>query len=291
MLSKEKIKDVLSLTDVAEQYSPKVANKGKITYIICPFHDDKHIGSCYFYNDRNTFVCKSCGEHGDALRLASGYTGIPLSSLNELLERIVAELGWDRRSFTKDERPEYSTRPLSKPIVSDEVYTLLTGAPYIRTAIEFVTKSINGQKVSIPTKYNMQYYRSMARQDPKKHDEMLCRLSRIEWRKAVKKSAQCLYDDTAKRESDRLSKLFREFSLPALVSRCGSSPMPVYAPYIREDGVDAADFWPAVEQWQNDLLATAIREPSALQEELVLRSGIRQREYAVCSTIQMLLKK
>ena len=89
--SKEKVKEAVSILEVARKYSPQINERAKRPKIICPFHEDRHLGSCRIFTDTNTFKCEACGAHGDTLTLASGYLGIKPTALNELLEKIVAE--------------------------------------------------------------------------------------------------------------------------------------------------------------------------------------------------------
>lgn len=289
MLSKVKVKEALTLMDVAERYSPKVVSRGRVTYILCPFHKDKHIGSCYFYNDRDSFVCKSCGEHGDALRLASGYTKIPLSSLNDLLERIVEDMGWDPERFSEDGRPAEFQR-LARPIPDDRVYTLLTGAPFIRTPVEWTSRSINGIKQKIPTRYEVTYFRSMARRHPGQHDDLVCKLSRVNWRKAVLKAAACAYPDERRKEELQLKKFISDFSLDLLVKNCKPDQLPPFADYVNLQNADPERFWTAVAEWQNQLLGKALQSHDRLEEELATRASMFQREKTISLTIQSLLQ-
>ena len=89
--SKEKVKETVSILEVARKYSPQINEHAKRPKIICPFHEDRHLGSCRIFTDTNTFKREACGAHGDTLTLASGYLGIKPAALNELLEKIVAE--------------------------------------------------------------------------------------------------------------------------------------------------------------------------------------------------------
>lgn len=84
--------------------------------MVCPFHNDKHLGSCRVYRDTNTFYCEACQTSGDALKLASGYMDIPLSRMNELLEEIVSRFGINRDSVTVDstEKPTVSSKMLEQ---------------------------------------------------------------------------------------------------------------------------------------------------------------------------------
>ena len=72
-ISKEKVKDYISILEVSQKYSPKIRENTRRPLIICPFHPDKNLGACRIYTDTNTFKCESCGAHGDMLKLASGY--------------------------------------------------------------------------------------------------------------------------------------------------------------------------------------------------------------------------
>ena len=89
--SKEKVKEAVSILEVARKYSPQINERAKRPKIICPFHEDRHLGSCRIFTDTNTFKCEAYGAHGDTLTLASGYLGIKPTALNELLEKIVDE--------------------------------------------------------------------------------------------------------------------------------------------------------------------------------------------------------
>ena len=86
--SKEKVNEAVSILEVARKYSPQINERTKRPKIICPFHEDRHLGSCRIFTDTNTF---KCGAHGDTLTLASGYLGIKPAALNELHEKIVDE--------------------------------------------------------------------------------------------------------------------------------------------------------------------------------------------------------
>ncbi len=89
-ISKDKLKELIPIMDVARKFSPKVSERTKLPLIICPFHDDHNLGSCRVYPSTNTFKCEACGAHGDMLKLASGYMDIPLNKMNDLLESLTS---------------------------------------------------------------------------------------------------------------------------------------------------------------------------------------------------------
>lgn len=63
-ISKEKVKDVLNIMDIAHSFSGQVDERPKQPLILCPFHDDQHLGSCRVYTDTNTFYCEVCQTYG-----------------------------------------------------------------------------------------------------------------------------------------------------------------------------------------------------------------------------------
>ena len=109
-ISKEKVKEVLDIMDVAHAFSGAINERPRQPLILCPFHNDKHLGSCRVYRDTNTFFCESCQTGGDVLKLASGYMEIPLSDMNELLEAIVSTFGIFRESVEVDSNRRPSIR-------------------------------------------------------------------------------------------------------------------------------------------------------------------------------------
>ena len=48
-ISKEKLKEALDIMDVAYAFSGQINTKPKQPLIICPFHNDRHLGSCRVY--------------------------------------------------------------------------------------------------------------------------------------------------------------------------------------------------------------------------------------------------
>ena len=168
-IAKEKVKAVLDIMDVAEAFSGQINTRPKQPLIICPFHNDKHLGSCRVYRDTNTFYCEACQTSGDALKLASGYMDIPLSRMNELLEEIVSRFGINRDSVTVDstEKPTVS----KKQLLSVEGYRFLNfGKEYYEIPVKFEEFELEKDEIEYwPTGYRKVYFRSLAMKDPKGH--------------------------------------------------------------------------------------------------------------------------
>lgn len=194
-IAKEKVKAVLDIMDVAEVFSGQINTRPKQPLIICPFHNDKHLGSCRVYRDTNTFYCEACQTFGDALKLASGYMDIPLSRMNELLEEIVSRFGINRDSVTVDstEKPTVS----KKQLLSVEGYRLLNyGKEYYEIPVKFEEFELEKDEIEYwPTGYRKVYFRSLAMKDPKEHDWVICAITRTPWFKDKMYVAQCIMEN------------------------------------------------------------------------------------------------
>lgn len=194
-IAKEKVKAVLDIMDVAEVFSGQINTRPKQPLIICPFHNDKHLGSCRVYRDTNTFYCEACQTSGDALKLASGYMDIPLSRMNELLEEIVSRFGINRDSVTVDstEKPTVS----KKQLLSGEGYRLLNyGKEYYEIPVKFEEFELEKDEIEYwPTGYRKVYFRSLAMKDPKEHDWVICAITRTPWFKDKMYVAQCIMEN------------------------------------------------------------------------------------------------
>ncbi len=181
-ISKAKLKDYIPILEVARKYSPKIRENTRRPLIICPFHQDKNLGSCRIYTDTNTFKCESCGAHGDMLKLASGYLGIDISNLNELLETLITEFGIPKEFVTVDENPRNFVK--QKPIerLSPEEYIELLHDDHYRIPIRFEEIEYEPGDIDyVPCEYANIYYRTLATKDPQFHDWVVCTVSRIYW--------------------------------------------------------------------------------------------------------------
>ena len=181
-ISKEKVKDVISILDIAEKYSDRINRRPRQPQILCPFHEDRHLGSCRIYTDTNTFKCESCGAHGDTLTLAAGYLGMKNSALNELLEALICEFGIQRESVQVDYTP--GCRFVKKPPdrLSPEEYTKLLHDDHYSVPCRFEEIEYEEGVIDyVPVEYNHIYYRTLALKDPAFHDWVICTVSRKYW--------------------------------------------------------------------------------------------------------------
>ncbi len=182
-IAKDKVKDRLTILEVAQKYSPKINERTRRPLIICPFHEDRNLGSCRIYPDTNTFKCESCGAHGDTLRLASGYLGIDLSSMNDLLERLVTEFSIPIDTVRVDYTPgSHKPQPPPPDRLTPEEYTELLTCDHYRIPTKFEQIEYEeGEFDYVPSEYTKVYYRTLAVKDPEFHDWVICTVSRIYW--------------------------------------------------------------------------------------------------------------
>ena len=180
-ISKDKVKAVLDIMEIAHAYSGQVNTRPTHPLILCPFHNDKNLGACRVYTDTNTFYCESCKAHGDALKLASGYMGIPLNEMDVLLEELVSRFGINRESVTADVTKKPTVN--KKNLLSVDAYKLLNfGKEYYEIPVAFDTFELdNGNIEYCPVRYQKIYFRSLAMRNPREHDWIICAITRTPW--------------------------------------------------------------------------------------------------------------
>lgn len=249
-ISKDKVKAVLDIMEVAHAYSGQVNTKPKQPLILCPFHNDRNLGACRVYTDTNTFYCESCKASGDALKLASGYMGIPLTEMNELLEEVVSRFGISRDSVTAESTRKPTVN--KKKLLSVEAYQFLNfGKEYFEIPIAFDTFEFENDEIEYwPVRYQKIYFRSLAMKDPREHDWVICAITRTPWFKDKMYVAQCI------REGRRDTCQFTEWLIQAkeellydavLDKRAYREEMAIRRRDLKEMLVDA-ELWPSKEE-------------------------------------------
>lgn len=216
-ISKDKLKDLIPIMDVARKYSPKVSERSKLPLIICPLHDDHNLGSCRVYPSTNTFKCEACGEHGDMLKLASGYLDIPLNKMNDLLESLTIEFGIPRESAQVEPSPSGS-RPVKPPErLSPEEYTELLQSDHYSVPCRFEEVEYEEGEIDyVPVEYTHVYYRTLAIKDPEFHDWVICTVSRKYWLRYAEMAVFCqdngytLLEDVIQKHLANSTRLLRK---------------------------------------------------------------------------------
>ena len=72
----QKIKDAAKITDVIEDCGITLVRKGTNFECLCPFHEDRHMGSFVVNPRMNIYYCFSCGAKGDPIGFLQEYEGM-----------------------------------------------------------------------------------------------------------------------------------------------------------------------------------------------------------------------
>lgn len=71
-----RIKDAAGILDVIRDFIPDVKKSGSDYECLCPFHQDRHLGSFKISPRRNTYHCFSCGKHGGPVDFLMDYANM-----------------------------------------------------------------------------------------------------------------------------------------------------------------------------------------------------------------------
>jgi hypothetical protein len=89
----EDIKEACDLVDLARELDIDMQRSGSHWAIRCPNHRggqyDRHIGNCYITKNHKNFICKSCGNKGDALTLVQQATSCSFLEAVKFLSKFV----------------------------------------------------------------------------------------------------------------------------------------------------------------------------------------------------------
>lgn len=86
LLDKEAIREASDVFIIAEELGLDVKYKGNKALILCPFHDDKHFGSCFLTN--HGFKCYSCGKSGDIFTLVQGVLDVSFQAALQFVANV-----------------------------------------------------------------------------------------------------------------------------------------------------------------------------------------------------------
>ena len=70
-----RVRDAASIVEVMSEWLT-IRKCGSMYECLCPFHDDRHLGSFKINPRRNTYTCYSCGAWGDSLDFLMDYAGM-----------------------------------------------------------------------------------------------------------------------------------------------------------------------------------------------------------------------
>lgn len=96
---KRRIHDEVPISEVIKSRIPIIGGKA-----LCPFHDDKNVGSFQYSDQKGVYTCFACGETGDSISFISNFDGVDFV---EAVLRIACE-------FSLISREEYETMSRTK---------------------------------------------------------------------------------------------------------------------------------------------------------------------------------
>lgn len=99
MEAKDKIKETLSIIDVVSTYL-KLEKQGSQYKARCPFHNEK-TPSFYISQERNTYHCFGCGEHGDIFSFVEKMESV---NFYEALTILSVRAGIELKNYKKENK-------------------------------------------------------------------------------------------------------------------------------------------------------------------------------------------
>lgn len=279
-ISKEKVKNALTLYDVASHYTD-VKTKGKITYFLCPFHNDKHIGSTYFYNDKDKFICHSCGAKGDVLTLASGFTQIPLSEMDRLLEQIINDFGLIREHFISDDFVNNPANMHKYPLDETEHY-LLFGP--------------NCEKEEFKDLYSFFSIKNKCKTDYSQYIKNVRIGSRIFYRKCIEKIIKYRLNENNKNTKWDEINLFMLLNDAKVIDTFSKEPVnddmitKRFLKVLQTKPFNIYDYYTSLASVQLRLLKKAL-PVNSYKREVAVRKKMFDRKYVQLSTVKALIEE
>ena len=121
-LTIRRVKEAASIVDVLDEFGYELQRKGKNYLCLCPFHDDRHIGSFVVNPNRNTYTCYSCGAHGDPIGFLIQHERMTfVDALRWLGRKYGIEVeGSERFQYVKKREPRTPPPPLPMLTLSPE---------------------------------------------------------------------------------------------------------------------------------------------------------------------------
>ena len=201
IIDKNLFKERVTIEDIVNVYAPEKKNVGQSIQFLCPNpeHNDEHLGSCYYIRGKSTWRCDGCGASGDVLSLASYYTNIPTSRLQELMREVCNVLHISEEEVSL--KGNFKRVSPKRNLLNETEYKRLCGTAYIHE------EGDDG-------KPKITYLRTLAITDAKRHNAFVIAKSREIW---AKKIALFLGN------TQELEKIFKFFQLKK-ISDAFSSP-------------------------------------------------------------------
>lgn len=75
-LTIQRVKDAANVVDVISDFCELKSEGHGIYGCLCPFHDDRHVGSFKVSERKNIYTCFACGAHGDSVEFLMKHEGM-----------------------------------------------------------------------------------------------------------------------------------------------------------------------------------------------------------------------
>lgn len=72
-ITEDRIKASAKITDILEEHGVELHRRGRSLLALCPFHNDRHIGSFVVNERANMYKCFSCDASGDPIKFLMDY--------------------------------------------------------------------------------------------------------------------------------------------------------------------------------------------------------------------------
>lgn len=110
----QRVKDAASIVDVAGDFL-ELRKRGTEYECLCPFHDDRHIGSFKISPRKNIYYCFACNANGDSISFLQEYAGLSFADAIRYLGDKYGILVDDEQPKMKAVRPS-KPRPLTETV-------------------------------------------------------------------------------------------------------------------------------------------------------------------------------
>lgn len=110
--TEDKIKSAAGIVDVVSDFC-QLRKSGQDYECLCPFHEDRHVGSFKVSPKRNTYKCFSCGASGDSVDFVMRHEGLSYhDALMWLARKYCIEAEGSERFNPKPAKPHVAPAPL-----------------------------------------------------------------------------------------------------------------------------------------------------------------------------------
>ena len=197
-------------------YSNETRVRGNIQHFICPFHDDKRLGSTMAYLDKNDFCCHACGVGGSVEKLAVQFAKKmhpqDADNFDAILDHIVEDLNIPRETVVNG---NWNGEHTERETVDETLYTKMFGSPYVILEKDFSAVTLPNKKaMRVPTNIEKIYYKTLFIRDRKLHDHVVLVKARANFQREVEVVSTEQATWIMNKQIELLKKILKTSALP-----------------------------------------------------------------------------